>query len=106
MHLLSRKFTVNGAWLVLATIALSLSRAIGTLAGTDLGKAPSGTIRRNSSPLPPGSPPGGGKSPLDLPAHWPWETIWSQLRSAGHQGMPHSDLPNRLGATKTTERHR
>lgn len=46
VHLLSGKFTVNGAWLLLATITLGLERAIGTLAGTDLGKAPSGTIRR------------------------------------------------------------
>ena len=45
-HLPSDIFTANADWLVLATIAFNLSRAIGTLAGTDLGTARSGTIRR------------------------------------------------------------
>ncbi|ALV45306.1 hypothetical protein MB46_07160 [Arthrobacter alpinus] len=39
-------FTANADWRLLATIAFNLSRAVGTLAGTELGKARSGTIRR------------------------------------------------------------
>ena len=51
-HLPSGIFTANAAWLALATIAFNLSRAIGSLAGTELGKARSATIRRKLINLP------------------------------------------------------
>jgi len=44
--------TANAACLVLATIAFNLSRAVGSLAGTDLDKARSGTIRRKLISIP------------------------------------------------------
>jgi hypothetical protein len=81
-HLPSGKFTANAAWLVLATIAFNLSRAIGTLAGTDLGKARSGTIRRKLITVPARIATSARKITLHLPAHWPWETSWSQLFEA------------------------
>ena len=41
-------FTANAAWLVLATIAFNLSRAIGSLTGADLGTARIGPIHRKT----------------------------------------------------------
>lgn len=57
----------------------NLSRAIGTLAGTDLGKARSGTIRRKLITVPARVTTSARKITLRLPADWPWETSWSQL---------------------------
>ncbi|MET3176375.1 UNVERIFIED_ORG: hypothetical protein ABIB52_004250 [Arthrobacter sp. UYCu721] len=73
-HLPSGKFTANAAWLVLATIAFNLSRAIGTLTGSDLGKARSGTIRRKFITIPARIATSARKIVLHLPAHWPWES--------------------------------
>jgi len=78
-HLPSGIFTANAAWLVLATIAFNLARAIGTLAGTDLGKARSGTIRRKLVTVPARISTSARKLVLHLPAHWPWETGWRAL---------------------------
>lgn len=81
-HLPSGKFTANAAWLVLASIAFNLSRAIGSLTGTDLGKARSGTIRRKLITIPAKIATSARKIILHLPAHWPWETGWSRLFEA------------------------
>ena len=78
-HLPSGIFTANAAWLVLATIAFNLSRAIGTLAGTDLGKARSGTIRRKLIQVPARISTSARKTVLHLPERWPWETGWKAL---------------------------
>ena len=51
-HLPSGIFTANAAWLVLATMAFNLSRAVGALTGTDLRKARTGTIRRKLIQVP------------------------------------------------------
>jgi len=81
-HLPSGKFTANAAWLVLASIAFNLSRAIGTLAGADLGKARSGTIRRKLITVPARIATSARKIILHLPANWPWEFGWSRLFEA------------------------
>ena len=81
-HLPSGVFTANAAWLVLATIAFNLSRAIGTLAGTDLGKARSGTIRRKLIQIPARISTSARKIVLHLPERWPWETGWKTLFGA------------------------
>ena len=81
-HLPSGVFTANAAWLVLATIAFNLSRAIGTLAGTDLGKARSATIRRKLIQIPARISTSARKIMLHLPTHWPWETGWKALFAA------------------------
>ena len=78
-HLPSGIFTANAAWLVLATIAFNLSRAIGTLTGTGLGKARSGTIRRKLIHVPARISTSARRATLHLPAHWPWETGWKIL---------------------------
>ena len=71
-HLPSGNFTANAAWLVLATIAFNLSRAIGTLTGTELGKARSGTIRRKLISIPARISTSARKLVLHLPSSWPW----------------------------------
>jgi len=81
-HLPSGNFTANAAWLVLATIAFNLSRAIGTLAGTELGKARSGTIRRKLITVPARISTSARKLVLHLPSSWPWETGWTALFAA------------------------
>lgn len=71
-HLPSGNFTANAAWLMLATIAFNLSRAIGTLAGTELSKARSGTIRRKLISIPARFSTSAKKIVLHLPSNWPW----------------------------------
>jgi hypothetical protein len=78
-HLPSGNFTANAAWLVLATIAFNLSRAIGTLTGTDLRKARTGTIRRKLIHIPARLSTSARKTVLHLPAQWPWETGWTAI---------------------------
>ena len=81
-HLPSGIFTANAAWLVLATIAFNLSRAVGTLAGAELGKARSGTIRRKLIQVPARISTSARKLVLHLPSSWPWETGWQALFTA------------------------
>jgi hypothetical protein len=91
-HLPSGIFTANAAWLVLATIAFNLSRAIGSLAGTELGKARSGTIRRKLINLPARISTSARKIRLHLPASWPWEDGWTALFTAAF-GPPEPVTP-------------
>ena len=81
-HLPSGTFTANAAWLVLATIAFNLSRAIGALAGTDLGNARSGTIRRKLIQIPARLSTSARKIVRHLPKRWPSETGWKALFAA------------------------
>ncbi len=81
-HLPSGNFTANAAWLVLATIAFNLSRAIGTLTGTELGKARSGTIRRKLVQIPARISTSARKIVLHLPSSWPWQAGWITLFTA------------------------
>jgi hypothetical protein len=81
-HLPSGIFTANAAWLVLATIAFNLSRAVGALTGADLGKARSGTIRRKLIQVPARISTSARKLVLHLPASWPWEAGWQAVFTA------------------------
>lgn len=81
-HLPSGIFTANAAWLVLATIAFNLSRAVGTLTGTDLSKARTGTIRRKLISVPARISTSARRVVLHLPTGWPWETGWMALFAA------------------------
>ena len=75
-------FTANAAWLVLATIAFNLSRAVGSIAGGDLGKPRSGTIRRKLINIPARISTSARKTYLHLPASWPWKTGWTAAFTA------------------------
>ena len=81
-HLPSGIFTANAAWLVLATIALNLARAVGALTGTDLSKARSGTIRRKLIGIPARISTSARRVVLHLPTDWPWENGWTVLFAA------------------------
>ena len=54
--------------------AFNLARAAGTLASGTLGKARTGTIRRELIQIPARISTSTRKHVLHLPASWPWET--------------------------------
>jgi len=81
-HLPSGIFTANAAWLVLATMAFNLSRAVGAMTGTDLRKARTGTIRRKLIQVPARISTSARQVRLHLPTGWPWEAGWSTLFAA------------------------
>ena len=82
-HLPSGKFTANAAWLVLAVIAFNLTRTAATIAGTDLAKATTATIRRKLIAVPARLATSARRITLHLPTAWPWQTAWTQLFSHG-----------------------
>lgn len=58
------------------------SRAVGTLTGTDLGKARSGTIRRKLIQVSARISTSARKLVLHLPANWPWVAGWQAVFTA------------------------
>lgn len=78
-HLPSGVFTANAAWLVCAVIAFNLTRAAATLAGDDLAKATSATVRRKLVAVPARIAHTARRVVLHLPTRWPWETGWTRL---------------------------
>jgi hypothetical protein len=78
-HLPSGRFTANAAWLALAVIAFNLTRAAATLTNTALGKATTGTIRRQLINLPARIATTARRLIMHLPRAWPWEQAWTQL---------------------------
>ncbi|GAB6985599.1 hypothetical protein JCM10369A_21230 [Nocardioides pyridinolyticus] len=89
-HLPSGKFTANAAWLVLAVMAFNLTRAAATITGPGLAKATTATIRRKLIAVPARVASSARRVTLHLPAHWPWETAWSDLfnRACGPPPAP------------------
>jgi hypothetical protein len=89
-HLPSGKFTANAAWLVLAVMAFNLTRAAATIAGPGLAKATTATIRHKLIAVPARIASSARRITLHLPAHWPWETAWSDLfnRACGPPPAP------------------
>lgn len=71
-HLPSGKFMANAAWLALAVMAHNLGRAVGRLAGADLEKATTSTLRRRIFTVPGRLVHSGRRRHLRLPAAWPW----------------------------------
>lgn len=84
-HLPSGSFAANGAWLVLATIAFNLTRAAGTLAGGQMSKAVTATIRRTLINVPARITSSARRIRLRLPDAWPWETHWTALFDTIHR---------------------
>ncbi|MGV1010695.1 MAG: IS1380 family transposase [Dermatophilaceae bacterium] len=78
-HLPSGVFTANAAWLVCAVIAFNLTRAAATLAGDDLAKATSATVRRKLIAVPARIAHTARRVVLHLPTRWPWQTGWTRL---------------------------
>jgi hypothetical protein len=89
-HLPSGKFTANAAWLVLAVMAFNLTRAAATITGPALAKATTATIRRKLVAVPARVASSARRVTIHLPAHWPWQTAWSDLfnRACGPPPAP------------------
>ena len=60
-------------------IAFNLTRAAATLTDTALGKATTGTIRRQLINLPARIATTARRLIMHLPRAWPWEQAWTQL---------------------------
>jgi hypothetical protein len=75
---------------VLAVIAFNLTRAAATITGPGLAKATTATIRRKLITVPARVASSARRVTLHLPAHWPWETPWSDLfnRACGPPPAP------------------
>jgi len=78
-HLPSASFAANSAWLVLAVMAFNLTRATATLAGTELAKATTATVRRKLINVAARIASSARRITIHLPTDWPWESEWTQL---------------------------
>ena len=78
-HLPSGKFQANAAWLVAATIAFNLTRAIGVVAGGKFTRAEAATVRARVLNVPARVSRSGRRQRLHLPARWPWARHWQTL---------------------------
>lgn len=81
-HLPSGRFTANAAWLVAATIAFNLTRTLGVLAGGQLTRATTATIRARIINLPARLARSARRLTLRLPRDWTWEPHWQRLWTA------------------------
>jgi hypothetical protein len=78
-HLPSGRFAANSAWLVFASIAFNLTRALGTIAGGQHAKATTGTIRRQLIAVPARIASSARRLALHLPIAWPWQDAWQAV---------------------------
>jgi hypothetical protein len=78
-------FTANAARLALAALTHNLLRAAGCLADAFHAKARAATLRRHLINVPARlARHGRGHLTLHLPAHWRWQTAWTNLFDAVH----------------------
>jgi hypothetical protein len=68
---------------VLAIMAFNLTRTAATIAGADLARATTATIRRKLITVPARVASSARRVTLHLPTAWPWETAWSRLFNHG-----------------------
>jgi hypothetical protein len=82
-HLPSRSFNANAAWLVAATIAFNITRAIGVLAKGRFTKAETATTRERIIKTPARIASSGRRTTLHLPTRWPrapeWTNTWTAI---------------------------
>jgi Transposase DDE domain group 1 len=78
-HLPSGRFQANAAWLVAATIAFNLTRAIGVAAGGKFTRAEAATVRARVLNVPARVSRSGRRQRLHLPQRWPWASQWQTL---------------------------
>lgn len=85
-HLPSADFNANAAWLILAAMAHTLTRALGVLAGRGHAKARGATIRAdliNIAARP--ARTGRGHLTWHLPTDWPHQRAWLAAFDATHE---------------------
>jgi hypothetical protein len=88
-HLPSGKLTANAAWLQLATIAHTLTRALGVLASPRHAVARGATIRNELINVAARLARAGRDTiTWHLPQHWPWQAAWHNSFHATHRGPP------------------
>lgn len=78
-HLPSGVVAANGAWLVCAVMAFSLTCAAATTVDHGHTKATTATISRKLVSVPAWIAFSSRRIALDLPRHWPWEIGWVRL---------------------------
>jgi Transposase DDE domain group 1 len=78
-HMPSGSFSANGAWLVCAVLAFNLTRAAATIAGGNLTRAATPTIRRTLINIPARVACSARRLRLHLPQRWPWQHAWTKL---------------------------
>ena len=78
-HLPSGRFQANAAWLVAATIAFNLTRAVGVAAGGKFTRAEAATVRARILNVPARVSRSGRRQRLHLPKRWPWAGHWQTL---------------------------
>ncbi|MHB8793992.1 MAG: IS1380 family transposase [Candidatus Nanopelagicales bacterium] len=83
-HLPSGSFAANSAWLVLAAVASSLTRAIGTIAGGPHAKATTASLRRRIISVPARIASSARRLTLHLPTAWPWQDAWQRIFDTTH----------------------
>lgn len=88
-HLPSGQFNANAAWLQLAAIAHTLTRALGVLASPRHAVARGSTIRAELITVA-ARPARAGRGHITwhLPQHWPWEHEWRNAFHTTHRGPP------------------
>lgn len=92
-------FTANAAWLVLAVMAFTLTRAAATIAGNGLARATTATIRRKLVTVPARISSSARRITFHLPEHWLWKKPWTALFN--------QNIRSRQPApTRPTSRHR
>lgn len=88
-HLPSGQFNANAAWLQLAAIAHTLTRALGVLASPAHATARGTTIRNQLIAVAARAARSGrGAITWHLPQHWPWESQWLNVFDATRRGPP------------------
>jgi hypothetical protein len=88
-HLPSGQFHANAAWLQLAAIAHTLTRALGVLTSPRHAVARGSTIRAELIAVAGRTARRGrGHITWHLPQHWPWEHEWRNAFHATHRGPP------------------
>ena len=78
-HLPSKRHTANSAWLVAATIAYNLTRALGISAGGRFAQAETATVRARLINTPARISRSARKHTLHLPRRWPWAQQWQHM---------------------------
>lgn len=93
-HLPSGKFPANSAWLVLAAIALNLTRTVAVIADItgNLTRATTATIRNTLIRIPARIARSARRITIHLPTAWPWEAAFTRLFTTTHD--PPATTPN------------
>ena len=81
------RFQANAAWLVAATIAFNLTRAIGVTAGGKFTKAEGATVRARIINTPARVSRSGRRQRLHLPKRWPWADALADPLDHGHDHL-------------------